>query len=478
MMLACATMSDQDYVFENRPTAEFHELALEGTLPDGLSGSLLAIGPAIMNAGGTPLHAFDGHGRAVAATVGAGANHIRARIVDTPLWRAEQQALKMQKRRIWTNLPSRWSNLFDIEFGNNAWHNLVPWGDHVVATNDPGFFLLDRNSLETRGPTPFQPAKGASVTPMPRVDPRTGHHVVFEVRPGLKDTLVFRELDDNFRIVSERAATLPKAGVLLHDVAFSDRYWMAIQFGALHVPAALWGATPLYQEVRFDPATTPTLHLMSRSGGDVISVPLPGGRHHFHFWNAFDRDDGKVVADLVGYEEKVSFESLYPPAMQRSLGLKPRETPKGASWRYVVDPKTRTVEVEQLTNVRADAPAIRADRRGRKHRYGWSSTQGTRGDEVDPNGYVWFHALCKHDFDEKKVTVWDAGPRVFVSPPAFVAKPGSDEEDDGWLLAFLQDCAANSTSVAVFDARHVDRGPIARLTAPGLLGLLSHVSFG
>lgn len=216
------------------------------------------------------------------------------------------------------------------------------------------------------------------------------------------------------------------------------------------------------------------LHLLPRKGGEAISVPLPGGRAHFHFWNAFE-EGGQVVADALGYAGKVDFALLVPPAA-RTEGAPRAVTPRVATWRYRIDPKARSARPEQLTELPAEAPEVRADRRGRAYRYGWAPAPGEAGDEEDRMAFVWFHALGRHDFQERTTQLWDAGPRCYVSAAAFVPDGGS-AEDAGHVLAWVQDLAARSSTLCVFDARDVAAGPVARLTGAGVLGGLSHVSF-
>lgn len=466
-------MADFEYLFVDRTEPVDTELEVEGALPGGLSGTFYAVGGAGTRVGETALHGLDAHGRVTAVTLGGGRGRLSAKMVETPLFGAERAKQAMAKRRVFTNKPARWSNLFDVDLGNNAVHNVIPWGGRLVVANDPGFFVLDPASLETVGPAPVGPKKGATFSPMPRRDPRTGRHVVFEHRPGLRDTLVVRELDDAFSVAAEQSYALPRGASLFHDVAFTESWYAVVAFGALSVPGALWGARPFFEAVRFG-AEIPVLYLLPRAGGAAVPIPLPGALSHFHFWNAHEVD-GRVVLDAIGYPSLVNFSALHPPKARAAVGVRITPTPASRSVRYVVDAERREARAEPLSEVPAEAPAIREDRRGRGYRYGWAPTSGGPGDEEDRGAYFWFHALARHDFAERRAELWDAGPRTYVSPAAFV--PRGEAEDDGWVLALLQDAAAGTTSLAVFEAWAIGKGPVARLRAPGLIGMVSHVAF-
>lgn len=469
-------MADFETLFANRTEDLDVELTCYGALPPSLQGTFYAIGGTGCRVGSTQLGVLDAHGRVFAVNIADGKASLRARMVKTPLWEAERSADAIVKRRLFVNKPSRWSNLFDIDLANPAGHSVVRWGADLVAANDPGYFLLDPVTLETRGPAPIHPAKGGAFSPMPRRDPSTGRYVVFEARPGVRDTIIVREIDDSFDVAATHAYKLDRGGAIFHDVAISEHFYLVMQWTSISLPAFLWGASPFAAAWRFDPAKTPRMHLLPRAGGDAISVPLPGGRAHFHFWNAFEAD-GKVIADAIGYAGKVDFALLVPPAARAPGDAKPSPTPRAATWRYTVDPVSRSVREEKLTDVAAELPEIRADRRGRPYRYGWAPAPGMPGDEEDPGAFLWYHALSRHDFDERRTQVWEAGPRAYVSGAAFVPSGEGSGEDDGHVLAFIQDAAAETTTLGVFDARDVAVGPVARLSGAGLLGGITHVAF-
>ncbi len=472
-------MPNYTFVFEDLTSEVDTDLRIEGRIPEGLNGQFVVIGSTGTRIGSTQLHALDGDGRVTSVRLQNGRARMQARMVATPLRTAEQARGAMIQRRQFTNLPRRWSNFLNVNLGNNAWHNVVRWGRHLVACHDPGFFLLNPDTLETRGPAPIQPQKGATFGPMPRRDPRTGRYLLFELSQGLHNAVRVREIDDNFVVALDKMYKLPK-GVLLHDIAFTDHYYIVLQWSSLNIPRALWGARPAVEAVDFDPAKSPVIHLLPRDGSSPIAVPIPGGRQHAHMWNAFE-DGNKIIIDAIGYQGVVTFRSLYPPSMRMSLGFTGRQvTPTAENLRYTADPAAATMTVRKLADVPCEPPEINPSRRGRKHRYGWAPCPGQTGDEEDTEFYYWFHGLASYDFDEGTVQQWDAGPDKNVSAAAFAPRPSGVTENDGWVFAWIQDLTARTSSVGIFDAKQLSAGPVARLCAPpevGLVGLVSHASF-
>jgi carotenoid cleavage dioxygenase-like enzyme len=75
-------------------------------------------------------------------------------------------------------------------------------------------------------------------------------------------------------------------------------------------------------------------------------------------------------------------------------------------------------------------------------------------------------SVARVDLESMKVAeVWSYEDGAFPSPPTFVPRVGAEDPDDGYLLVVVhQD---GDKEVQVFDALHLERGPLARATAPG-----------
>jgi all-trans-8'-apo-beta-carotenal 15,15'-oxygenase len=74
--------------------------------------------------------------------------------------------------------------------------------------------------------------------------------------------------------------------------------------------------------------------------------------------------------------------------------------------------------------------------------------------------------LSRFDLDAGKVAevhMFPAGE--FPSPPQFVPRAGSGEPDDGYVVVMVH--RDGPKELQVFDAQHLERGPLARASAPG-----------
>lgn len=369
---------------------------------------------------------------------------------------------------MFTNLPARWANLLNVDLGNNAMHDVYPWGDRVYAGNDPGHFALDGETLATLGPEDWGGAAkpGMNMSPMPNPDPTTGRLIGWLSIPGKTkpDTLSFVELDQAMRVVKQTPFhPLGAAPVLVHDHRATANYYVAVEQAArLSLPGFLWGKGTLWDALRW-PGSATLLVVPREGGGPLVRVPLPGAVIAFHVINAYE-DGERLVVDLVTYDAPIQFSAAAPRALRARVGAVIADGPVPTPTRYTVDPRSGAlVHQAPLGDRMGEAPEVRDDRMGQPYRYAYLCSPGIAKPE-DRGAYFLYGGLSKIDTHTGATTAWSDAPSCTVSPCAFVARPGSTEEDDGWLLAWTVDTEEETgASVVVLDARDIAAGPVARI---------------
>lgn len=478
---------DADLIFSEPPDRIDEELGriegqVEGTIPKELRGSLLRNGPGRRHVD-AHLHMFDREGWIAALRIEDGKVRLRARHVETPAFLAEKAAGKRKYRRPFTNLPGgRLANMFKLNLANAAAHDVYAWADRIVATDAPGHYTLEKDTLDPAGPAPINAwvKPPATLAPMPRIDPLLDRLTLYTLAPGIlgTDTLAFIEIDRAWKKARQVVAKLPTRGSFLHEHAFSAKYWVAAEFGRLSVPAAALGGGSAYDAIGFDAKHPVHLFIAPREAeGPVqaVAVPMPSGSHCFHIVNAYD-DASTLVVDVVMYDGRLDFRDLFPPELRGEHGASnPTKGPHLV--RYMIDPRSGEARSRRIEGVQGEAATLHPAWIGKRHRWAYVPTPTEQGDEPVDFAYVWFHGLAKVDFDDDQHVVWNAGKRVIVSPPAFAPRPGGTAEDDGWLLAWTIDASKRESAVVILDAQRVEAGPIATIRLPSLLPAVSHVEW-
>jgi all-trans-8'-apo-beta-carotenal 15,15'-oxygenase len=81
-------------------------------------------------------------------------------------------------------------------------------------------------------------------------------------------------------------------------------------------------------------------------------------------------------------------------------------------------------------------------------------------------------SIIKLDRETGAQQLWTAAPTGYVNEPVFVPRPGSTQEDDGWLLAMIYDGAKDRSAVVILDAADLNKGAVATLW------LTHHIPYG
>ncbi|MCC7540868.1 MAG: carotenoid oxygenase family protein [Deltaproteobacteria bacterium] len=473
--------SIHEAAFQSQP--EEHAFVAKGVAPGALRGTFLRTGPGLLRVGADDLNFFDGHALICGLSFDDGRCTFRSRFVRTPVYEEETRSGRMTKRRLVTNLPSRWSNLFALDLGNTAMHDVYAWGGKIVAGADPGHFALDPKTLATIGPERWSGAvsKGWETSPMPYADPRSGHLVGWlKKQGGLRpDALKMVELDDRFRVVTESTLhSLGASPAFIHDHRATERWYVLMELPArLSVARALWGAQPIFEAFSWPAGKTADLVFLPRGReGGPVRVPMPGVVIAFHVLNAFD-DGAHTIVDAVTYDGVIRFTAAAARSHRERLGVAVRSGPRPVPRRYVVDVANgRIVSQRDLGDLPLEAPEVADASMGKPYRFAYGSSRPS-ATCPDAGAYFLYSGIVKVDVESGATTSWFAGEQALASPPSFVPRPGGADEDDGWLLTWVLEPEGGGASVVVLDAKDPSRDPVARIELGVHLPAVSHVRF-
>jgi carotenoid cleavage dioxygenase len=168
----------------------------------------------------------------------------------------------------------------------------------------------------------------------------------------------------------------------------------------------------------------------------------------FHPLNAYD-DGDTVVIDIVRYPKMFDAARLGPDDGAPYL------------WRWTVDLATGTVTEQQRSDIPMEFPRVDERLVGRRHRIGWASEIGRRGEHNQFGG-----RLVRIDAGSGDAVAIDTGPGQRSGEWVMVPRDGATAEDDGWLMSFVYDPDTDRSQLVVMAADDPEGGTVARVKLP------------
>jgi len=424
-------------------------LTVMGEIPQALRGSYLRNGS---NPQFSPLgryHVFDGDGMIHAVDLADGQATYRNRWVDSRgllVERREGQALYGGLSEFVLPAPEVTAEGGIVK--NTANTNIIRHAGRRLALMEAAAPTELRADLSTVGEFTFDDRLDGPMTAHPRIDPATGAMHFFGWSP-FAPYLRYHVVDANGTLVHSTVIELERS-VMIHDFVITES-----------------------SVVFFDlPAVFDVERMMSGHGGThwrgdlparIGVMPLGGDGaqirwieidpcYVFHFVNAHDTADGRIVVD-----------GCRASAMPTSFGDDPMPGPevKPSLHRWLIDPVEGDAVLTQLDDRGADFPRINDAYTGRDQRWSYLGHVGSWNDEeVIFDGVTVFDRAGNTWVDHVYGTHHASGEAVFA------ADPNGSAENDGWLLNFVTDLTDRSSRLVILDAHDVTQGPVAEVLLP------------
>ncbi|WP_419908490.1 carotenoid oxygenase family protein [Candidatus Poriferisodalis sp.] len=283
-------------------------------------------------------------------------------------------------------------------------------------------------------------------TAHPKIDPATGEmHAICYAWQDLFDHVEHVVIGTDGRVRTTVDVPLPGMS-MIHDMSLTENFAVIYDLPVtVDLDLALSGEASF--PFRWDPDYGARVGLLPREGtADEIIWCDVGLCYVFHPLNAYEDGDGQVVIDLCRYDKMFDRDKLGPAG-----------DAKPTLDRWTVDPGSRTVSEERVDERFHEFPQVRADRTGRRHRYGY--TVGI-GEGLIPG------ANYKIDYGTGVAAFHDHGPGRGSGEAVFVPDPDGGAEDDGWLMSYIYDENTDNSELVILDARDLSRSPVARVPLP------------
>lgn len=438
--------------------------------------------------GAKVMHPFDADGMVSAATfMGNGTVYFRNRYVRTAGFQKEMRAGKAMYPGTFGNAQPFWAG--GTKPKNVANTNVIWWGGRLLALWEGGQpYKLDPLSLGTAGATGLNGVipPGESLSAHPRYCAATDRLVGFSYNPspltGATSVKLF-EFDRSFALVEPpqgaprfpRVVNLKGTFGLFHDFAVTEKYLVfTVAPQTLDTSKGLdllLGRKAIGEAIAFDGSKPATMAVLSRATGALVAAVPVDTHFNFHYANAFEDVDGRVVVDTVRAarlelgEMEAGRRSGQPVWETVDMG---KDVPPSALYRYTLDLKAKGGEgqwvapAERLCDRPLDFPVVNPRVSARAHRYVWAACGAALPKAGEPEGFAAAppQGIVKVDTAHKGAELaWFPEPHQFCGEPCFArrrkASPEETDaaaEDDGYILTLVTDGKKSTTDLVVLDA--------------------------
>lgn len=442
---------------------------IRGSIPDGLlGGRLLSNGPGWNTYDNLVVHPFDGHGYIRSYHFNLdGSVDIKARFINTEVYREESVTNSFIYRGLGTN-PSEdfWKNISFTKIRNVANTTVYSFFGRLIAGWEGGVpHALDPVTLETLGEETFDGLVQDKVTLAHiHYDKQKEHVLVVNIQRGRNTGIEIHELNDKGTHVSTRKGEI-LGTAFVHDFMFSKSWYIfgsnALQLDLFNVLKSFMGVGTLMTSLRADIQKPGELVLISRETPDVTRrIRLPKPVFVVHFVNAFERSDGTLIVDACIFHDftfgqEFGYVDRHSPFEPELSDLREPQS----LYRITVPPYSDEADWELLAPHSVDFPRVHPDFEGRETSYFVGATRrDTRfSDPFDSLIYLDLHT------PNAKPDLWTAPPDVFVGEP--IVAPDKKIGID-YVLVLLSDGLQEMTTLAIFEARDITKGPVCEIPMP------------
>ena len=442
---------------------------IQGTVPDWLRGEVIRTCPAIFETKGwRAQHWFDGLGMIYAFRIGASTVDFRSRLLDSETARDAY----IGKARLGTfGTPTALPFLQKIitpvpRTSDNTNVNIVKMGPELVAmTEGSRQHVIDDDTLASVGSVAYskETLSSAIMTAHPHFDFERGKVLNVATTFSTNGVLSIYEHGPAERKRDVVGSWQTKRVPYVHTFGVTPRNAILVAHPfSVNPLKMLWSSKGYIDHFDWQPQEGTRLIVIDRSNGatrEHVTEPF----FVFHTVNAFERD-GTTVLDLLTYPNADIVAALRTDRMMDGLpDLRP------SLIRLTMKPGVERASAEQLSDVGFEFPSTNYKRvNGQPYRFAYGASDRPETREA------YASAIIKADLETGRSTSFTDGTHIF-GEPLFVSRPGGEAEDDGVLLTVGAAQNADSSALAVIDARTMTL--VAKAEVPSSIPLGFHGSF-
>ena len=426
------------------------DMEIRGSIPKDLAGHFLRVGPNPVHIfSEQAYHTFDGDGMIHSIEFRDGSAQYRNRFVQTEGFKHEQQRgdwVYKGMNSMMDPTPSRIPEgaPADKNLANTAlaFHNNTLYALHEPSQPT----IIQLPGLETEGATDFNGKLQHPFTAHPKVDQHSGEMLTFGYAFEVP-YVNYSVIDAAGELVHSTPITIEKP-VFMHDFAATEKFSLFLDFPiTLDIERAMAGGPAL----DFEPEHGSRIGVIPRLGTDAdVRWFDVGTCSVIHTANAWDEGDDIV---LQASRSKTS------DIAGAGLAAENLEDTQGQLYQWRINLKTGAVREQLLSEVRCDFTRVNDALICHKTRYVYGAV-------FNPTRPFTFDGVMKFDNETHTTVTYNYGEKRFGGEVVFAPKLGSQTEDDGYLICFVQDETEDQSECLILDAQDVAAGPVATILVP------------
>jgi carotenoid cleavage dioxygenase len=346
--------------------------------------------------------------------------------------------------------------------------NVVLHGGKLLALKeDSPPVVMDPRTLETTDPVyDFGGKLGSQTfTAHPKIDPRTGEMLAFgyAAKGLLTRDVAFYVISPEGEIVRETWFEIPYY-CMMHDFGITDDY---VVFHVVPITSNWQRLENRLPHFGFDRNRPIHLGVLPRDGSaeDIRWFSAPNC-FASHVMNAHN------VGAKVHFDTPMAAGNMFPffPDIEGAAFEPEKSASRMTRWTVDMLGNSDDIEMTQLSDLVGEFPRIDDRYAGRPYRHGYLLVQDFEKPVDLPGGRsasgMMMNTLARIDLQTgEKDTYW-IGPVSSFQEPAFIPRPGSTEEGDGYLVVLENRLAEMASRLLLFDGLDIAKGPIATIGLP------------
>ncbi|MFV0679349.1 carotenoid oxygenase family protein [Ottowia sp.] len=438
-------------------------MTVQGRWPHDLRGSLYRNGATRFGLAGQRYHHwFDGDGMVQRYRVSAQGISHTGRFVRTPKFQAETAAGRLLYDAFGTR-PANAEPLQSPDQINVANISVMMNGGALYALWEGGSAMqIDPETLQTRGFKTWAPDyAGMAFSAHPKTEPHDGSVWNFGVSSGV-GLLTIYHISAQGQLLKTANLKVPNTP-MIHDFAITRRHLVFLMPPLVYEQArAQDGATFLDSHVWRPDLGMRVLVLPKDQLDKPQWLQLPAG-FTFHVGNAWDDASGRAIH--LDYVRSPNADLVQHGLREMMRGRQPELNAEAHHTLLTLDlAKGRATQQAGLRNV--EFPRVDPRRVGLRHR------QVAMVQRLAPasEGGIGFDTVSLLDVDNGHLQRWRYASGVIAEEHIVVPRTGKGARaSDAWIVGTALDIPRQRMLLSVFDAQHLNGGPIAQASAPRLM---------